>query len=355
MSEQFKFYKTAEETWEAMLAALKEARQSIEIEHYIFGSDKLGDKFIEVLTQKKAEGVRVRMLIDAVGSYGFYNSDVPDKMRQAGIEIKFFNAISPWRIHTFTSWFFRDHNKIIIIDSKVAFTGGLGIRENMAGWRDTNSRLEGVVVAEMLSSFLDMWGRERNIFLRITKRRAQKLRAHFITNTPYYKRRYLYYTVMEALRQAKKSILLTTPYFIPDRRLKRILRLAARRGVEVKIIVPKKSDVLLLSTAAHSSFSELLRSGVKIYKYAPAFLHAKTIVVDEEWVSWGSFNLDSLSFVYNFEGNVVSTERENIVEIKKHFEEDLAGCEEVKYEEWVKRPLIDKVREFFIVPVRGFL
>jgi len=355
MGGQFQFYKFAEETWEAMLLALQEARESIDIEHYIFGDDEVGRKFIELLKKKSRAGVKVRILLDAVGSSYFYNSSAPEEMRKAGIEIKFFNIISPWRVHTFTSWFFRDHNKIIIIDKRVAFNGGLGIRHNMAGWRDTNAKMEGTVVEEMLSFFEDMWGREKNIFLRLARPHRKIMRAHFITNAPFYKKRFLYYVFMDALRNAEKSIWLTTPYLIPDRRLIKILRSAVRKGVDVKIIIPKSSDVPTLITASNSSLGELLRAGVKIYKYAPVFLHAKTTVVDNKWCSWGSFNLDSLSFVYNFEGNVVTTDRSSIAELSKHFQEDLRDCNQVRLEEWTRRPFTEKVREFFIRPVRGFL
>lgn len=356
MEGKFQFYKYAPETWEAMLEALRTAHSSIEIEHYIFASDVLGDKFIKILKEKARSGVKVRLLIDAVGSAGFYNSEVPDEMRKAGIEIKFFNPISPWRIHTFTSWFFRDHSKIIIVDKKIAFTGGLGIRENMREWRDTNARIEGPAVEEMSQFFEEMWARGKNLLIRLARLRYfQKTKVHFVTNAPYYKKRFLYHTLIAELRNARRSICLTTPYFIPDRRLARVLRLAAKRGVDVRIIIPEKSDVPTLTTATDSYLDKMLKSKVRVYKYTPTFLHAKTAIVDEDWATFGSLNLDNLSFVYNFEGNIISTKKACIDPLLAHFQEDLNQSREVKREEWAKRPFMDKLREFLIKPVRGFL
>jgi len=353
----FEFYRTSEETWESMLVAIRGAQSSIDIEHYIFASDKIGDQFIEILKEKSKRGVKIRLLIDTVGSYAFYIGGVPEELRQLGIQVRFFNPISPWRIPHFTSWFFRDHKKIIVVDRKIGFTGGLGIRDNMAGWRDTNARLEGEMVGEMAESFKETWEQlgDKNLLSKIKRFRINAKKRFFITNAPYFKKRFLYYAFIEALRSARKSIWLTTPYFIPDRRLLRVLRQAVRRGVDVKVIVPTILDVPIVATAAHSAFEELLKGGVKIFKYHPKFLHAKTAVVDDEWATFGSFNFDSLSFVYNFEANVVSTALECVKELKEHFLEDLGSSFEITLENWMKRPLLRKVQEFFIAPIRGFL
>lgn len=340
-----------------MQEACRGAKVSINIEHYIFVADEIGGKFIEILKEKKRAGVKIRILADMVGSYYFYNSGAPEELRSLGIEVRFFNPISPWRIHTFTSWFFRDHKKLIVVDRKIGFTGGIGIKGNMAPWRDTNARLEGDVVGDMADSFEETWelSADKNIWQRIKELRRSNKKRFFITNAPYFKKRFLYYTFIRALRRAKKSIWLTTPYFIPDHRLLRVLRRSVRRGVDVKIIVPKIFDVPVVETASSSSFEELLKSGARIFRYQPAFMHAKTAIVDDDWVTFGSFNFDSLSFVYNFEGNVVSADAKCVTELKKHFLEDLNNSAEVFLKDWNRRPFIEKVREFFIAPIRGFL
>lgn len=340
-----------------MLELCQSATKSIYIEQYIFVVDETGNKFLEIFKKKTAEGVKVRMLLDAVGSYGFYNSALPEELRKLGIEIRFFNSTSPWRVHTIFSWFFRNHKKTLVVDERAGFTGGTGVGVHMKLWRDTTAYLEGSVVQEIMNSFEEMWviAEEHNIVVRIKELRLKKMSRDFITNSPYFKKRFLYQVIMAALRASQKTIYLTTPYFIPDRRLIRILRLAVHRGVDVRVIVPEIIDVLLVATASHSSFGELLRDGVRIYKYTPATLHAKTIVVDDEWATFGSFNLDSLSFRYNYEANVVTLDSKCVAELKEHFLADLQYSREITYKEWKNRPFLMKFQEFFVRPFRGFL
>ncbi len=353
----FKFYTNTENTWEAMLEACKEAEVSIDIEQYIFADDEIGSRFCQLFLDKAKSGVKIRMLLDGAGSYSLYNTSRVKELSQAGIQIKFFNTISPWRIHNISSWFFRNHKKVLVIDKKVGFTGGTGIGYHMRAWRDTTARVEGEVVLEMESSFEEMWAiaEQKDILLKFRGFRKNAKKHNFITNSPYFKKRFLYYTLMEALRSAKKSICITTPYFIPDRRLIRILRQAVRRGVDVKVIVPERINILLVATASHSSFSELLRDGVQIFKYQPYLLHAKTIVVDDNWATYGSFNLDSLSFLYNYEANIVTVDPSCIGELTEHFETDLQESKQVIYKEWKHRPFLVKVQEFFVRPIRGFV
>ena len=160
---------------------------------------------------------------------------------------------------------------------------------------------------------------------------------------------------MEAFQGAKKSIYIETPYFIPGHRLVRVLRLAKRRGVDVQIIVPEKLDVPIVATATQSTFEKILRSGVRIFKYQPTFMHAKTAVVDGEWTTFGSFNMDNKSFIYNHEANVITTNSKCVGEITKHFIDDLRECKEITYNEWKRRGIVARIREFFIGPIRGFL
>ncbi len=352
-----KIYASTEETWEAMLEACERAEVSIDIEQYIFTNDEIGARFLEIFKRKAREGVRIRLLIDTAGSYAFYQSSVPSELRKLGIEVRFFNIISPWRIHNFFSWFFRNHKKTLVVDGRVGFTGGTGIGYHMRSWRDTNGRVEGEVVREMTDCFLEMWelANDRDLLSRLRKWRSYREKVDFVTNSPYFKKRFLYHTLLRELLRAKKSIFLTTPYLIPDRRLIRTLRKAVKRGVEIKIIVPEVLDVLIVATASNSSFEELLKAGVRIFRYQPRILHAKTAVVDEEWATYGSFNLDSLSFRYNYEANIVTYDPYSASEIQKHFLADIKESREVLLSEWKRRPLVRKVQEFFVAPFRGFL
>ncbi len=350
-------YTDSPKTWEAMLADCKLAKKSIDIEQYIFDGDIVGSKFINLLREKNKEGVKIRLLIDMIGSMDFYNSRTPDMLRSEGIEVKFFNVVSPWRIFKFTNLFLRDHKKILVVDGVVGFTGGLGIRDNMTEWRDTTVRVEGKVVTEMLDTLNEMWKRaeDHGVVYMVRRFRNQIKRNNYITNDPYFKKRFLYYSFIEAIRSAKKYVYITNPYFIPDRRLARVLRLAKERGVDIKILIPEKSDVPLIESASNSTLEKLLKNGIRFYRYLPEFLHAKSAVIDDNWATVGSFNLDSLSFTFNHEANLVTYNPLFAVDVKNMFLKDLEQAKEIKYEEWKLRPTTDRVREFFISFIRGFL
>ncbi len=362
-----KFYLHGQETWGAMLSACASARESIDIEQYIFADDEVGKQFIDVLRERAWAGVKIRILCDTVGSWSLYTSKLPALMEQDRIQIRFVNIVSPWRINNFFSWFFRDHRKIMIIDKKIGFTGGIGIMNMMHSWRDTNVEVRGSIVHEMIFTFNEMWAQvaNRDIISRIQKARNYARGFRFITSAPYLKKRFLYHSIVDALRSARSYAYITTPYFIPDRRLARVLRLAVKRGVDVKILLPgfpeypdnqftKKSQALV-TYGSHSFYEPMLRTGVKIFEYQPSFLHSKTIVIDDEWSTVGSFNLDSLSFFYNYEANIVSTDQESANAVKGHFLEDLKNSKEIKMEEWIERPLSEKIREFLVLPIRRLL
>ncbi len=354
---RYEFYTEVTDFWDAMYAACKDATQTIDLEQYIFLSDAIGSKFVELLKEKSKSGVKVRMILDAVGSASFYTSPVPEELRRMGIEVRFFNVISPWRLHTFTSWFFRDHRKNLVIDRTIGFTGGTGIGDHMKEWRDTNAKILGPVVGEMLGSFEEFWqaSHGNNWMSRMRILRVNFKKNFFITNSPYTNKRFLYHTFLDSLRGAQKSIYLTNPYFIPDIRLKRVLRLAASRGVDVKVLIPEKLDVLLIATATASNLGTLLRSGVRIFRYQKRMHHGKIATVDGDWGMFGSFNLDNMSFLYNFEANVVSSDKAFVRTLDSHFEADLLQAVEIQYKDWHNRPLISKVREFFVGFVAGFL
>lgn len=278
-------------------------------------------------------------------------------MKKDGIEIRFVNPVSPWRINNFFSWFFRDHRKILVVDKKIGITGSLGIRDDMQNWRETTVKVTGTVVDEMFVAFNEMWIRtaDTDVLSRISKARRYTRGFNFVTNAPYFRKRFLYLTVIEALRGAQKCIYITVPYFVPDPRLIRVLKLAVKRGVDVRIIIPENSPEPFVDHAAQSFFEELLNYGIKIYIYKKVFLHAKTIAVDDQWATVGSFNLDSLSFFYNYEANIVSTESSFVNSIKNHFLADIKESHEVILSEWLKRPFWEKIRELCIVPIRGLL
>jgi cardiolipin synthase len=352
----FKFYTQTGEAWEAMLADLREAKETIDIEQYIFNYDAIGQQFIDILIEKAQTGLKIRLLCDMVGSHSFYHSAIPAVLRHQGVEVRFFNPISPWRIANFTSNFFRDHRKVLVVDSKIVHLGGVGIAEYMKAWRDTHMRLIGPIAPDIKVSFESVWENAGRSFpFGIKQPHHFVKRFNLLTNAPGLRQRAIYQALIAEIRGAQKYIYLTTPYFIPDARLFRVLRLAARRGVDVRIIVPTVADHFLIDHARESFYATALRSGIKIYLYKHIMMHAKTAVIDDMWAMAGSFNLDNLSSLFNHEANISSDDAGFISELKSHFIEDLTNCNEVHYGEWIIRPFYKKILELVTWPFHGIM
>jgi cardiolipin synthase len=333
------------------------ARECIDIEQYIFGTDEIGKRFFELLKRKKREGVHVRIICDAVGSFDLLNSDIEKVLVAEGIEIRFFNPIKPWRIGNISSWFRRDHRKLLLVDKAIAYTGGVGIEDRMANWRDTAVRMVGPVVMETQNDFDQMWTNlPRRTFARLRPMSRDGEEFSFLTNSPRFHRRYIYHDLRKAIRQAKKYIYLASPYFVPSIKIFTSLRKAARRGVDVRILLSKTSDVHIADVATGSYFLLALHAGIKIYLYDHATVfHAKTGAIDDIWGSVGSANIDNLSLLLNFEGNIKSSDPEFVAELKRQFVEDLSGARMVEKSEWIQRPFLLKIMEVITWPIHGIL
>ncbi|MSR71399.1 MAG: hypothetical protein EXS50_01860 [Candidatus Taylorbacteria bacterium] len=350
------FYVTPKEAWDAMLTTCKEAQSSIDLEQFIFCTDEIGNQFIDICRAKAKEGVRVRILCDAAGSFGFYNSTIPQSLRDDGVRIAFFNTLVPGGKHNHTPWLFRDHQKLLVIDNVIAFTGSLALWESTKNWRETHVRIEGDVVPTMTHSFNQMWERAFK-----NKTRDKNLPPsttsgfNYITNAPLPGKRYLYHSLIDAIRSARKYIYFTTPYFVPDQRCARVLKLAARRGVDVRILIPHTSDHPIVDYGSQSHFTKMLENGIRIFRYKNSMIHAKTGTIDSEWSTLGSLNLDHLSFLYNFEGNIVSTNKKFAEDIKQQFVNDLEKSQELTLTEWKKRSLLQKFLEAATWPIRKIL
>lgn len=350
-----------------MLDDCRNALVSIDMEQYIFEHDAIGKRFMHILEQKAREGVRVRLLCDAAGSYNLLNSTHARHLLAAGVEVLFFNPIKPWRINNYSSWFFRDHRKVLVIDSHIGYIGGVGVHQRMHDWRDTHVRIEGPVVHELDYVFDQMWNRTKEgKFFRFNKPffvseqqagRPQTLTKYFyfLTNSPRFHQRFIYHSLIDAIRNARTCVYLTTPYFIPDLRLVRVLRLAARRGIDVRLIVPNMSDHPIVDAATQSYFWIMLKANVRIYLYRDHVLHAKTVVIDNDWASVGSANLDSLSLLLNYEANLVSTNHSFVAELKKHFMDDLERSRELSFATWKQRSWVRKLLEAITWPIHKFL
>jgi cardiolipin synthase len=349
----------------AMFKAIQSARDHINLETFIIDADDVGRKFSDLLLKKQAEGVQVNLIYDSVGSFTNPSSFF-QRLRDGGVQVVEFNPVNPFKAHG--NWLLAhlDHRKILIVDGKIAITGGINIssvyssklsgRDEDEGtplpWRDTDVQIEGPAVAEFQKLFLDTWSKqngpklsERDYYPKMKEDGNALVRV--IGSTPGSDNRITFIVYVAAITFAEHSIHLTNAYFIPDDQILKAFTDAARRGVDVKIILPGTTDSTLALYAARYNYSELLESGAKIYERRNALLHAKTAVIDGVWSTVGSTNLDYWSLLNDDEVNAVVLSREFAAEMEKTFATDLLESHQIKWDEWKERPLFSKMREWF--------
>lgn len=354
-------------TYAAMFKAIQNAKEHINLESYIFEDDETGRKFSDLLLQKQAEGVQVNVIYDSLGSVHVADAFF-QRLRDGGIQVVNFNPLNPLSSREEWGLTHRDHRKILIVDGKVAINGGINISEvysrspftrkkkvkGQIHWRDTDVQIEGPAVAEFQKLFLDTWQKQkgpdlfgRNNYFPVLKEKGTAL-VRVVGSTPGETNRIPFVVYVTAITFAERSIHLTNSYFIPDEQIVKALTDAVGRGVDVKLILPGTTDSTLAFYAQRYHYSELLKSGVKIYEHKTALLHAKTAVIDEVWSTVGSTNLDYLSLLHNDEVNAVVLSREFAVEMEKMFVKDLENSRRITWAEWKKRPLFPKIREWFL-------
>ena len=358
-------------TYAAMFKAMENARDHINLETFIIEDDETGRRFSDLLLKKQAEGVQVNLIYDGRGGF---RTPAPffQRLRDAGIQVLAFNPVNPLKARKSWSVAHPDHRKILIVDGKVIFTGGINISEvyssSLSGrsrrsvgiqdkkapipWRDTDVQIEGPAVAEFQKLFLETWQTqkgpklsERNYFPDLKAEGNALVRA--VGSSPGESNRLTFVLYVTAITFAERSLHLTNAYFVPDEETVEALRDAARRGVDVKLVLPGNTDTSLTLNAGRYHYSELLKSGVKIYERRDVLLHAKTAVIDNAWSTVGSTNMDFWSFSSNDEVNAVILNKEFAAEMEKMFAGDLAKSHEIRLEEWKKRPVLDRIKEWF--------
>ena len=352
------------QTMAAMMQAISAAKDHINLETYIFDQDELGIRFADLLIARQLAGVQVNVIYDSIGTMGTPQAFF-DKMRDAGIHLLAFNPVNPLKLLGPWQPNNRDHRKILIVDGRVAFTGGVNISGNYAnsslfrskarhsvkvGWRDTHIKIEGPAVAALQWIFLDNWASQNSPdlpdsnFFPPLKEVGDKL-IRVLASEPDGDHE-IYKAYVLAIQEAKTSVHITSAYFVPDAQILQALSDAARRGVDVKIILPGVTDSGLVFHAAQSFYSEMLASGIKLYELQIAVLHAKTAVIDKLWATVGSTNIDTRSFLHNYEINVVVFGDEFGNAMENTFLEDLRYSVEVTQDKWAQRPLSDRVKEW---------
>ncbi len=343
----WQFYLHPEHAWEAMLEDCASAEICIKYEQYIFSDDAIGRRFLDLFIDKARAGVKVFLLCDAIGSKKLIFSPLIRKLRRSGGIVRFYNRpaktdiIKPWR------WLPRTHTKALLIDNAIAYAGGVCIATRMHDWRDTEIRFTGPVVNEVIRYFHALEkqrpdGAVTPPYMPDTGDKTFK----YLSSWERPDRRAISREFIKILSNAKRYIYITTPYFVPHRRIIKILQSATGRGVEVILLLPEWSDVLLADILGRMYYFKLLKSGIRIYQYAASVLHSKTTIVDDNWGTIGSTNFDILSFLYNREANLTTTHNKVIADLKGHFMEDLSRSEEVKTP-YFRLPLAMDFRRIF--------
>jgi cardiolipin synthase len=354
------------ETYPAMLEAIAGARYTIHLETYILRADRTGRRFAAALVERARAGVKVRLLFDAIGSIGLPSAFLAE-LRAAGVLIGEFHPVSLWwRRYRLLR---RDHRKILVIDGKIGFTGGLNLADDYAsredggeGWHDMHCRVLGPSVAELERLFRRTWMYAGGEPYPLSEAAATEsvltpegaLVAVF-GNDGVRKRTPIRRVYLHAIRRAQRSIDITNAYFIPDRGIRRALFNAVRRGVDVRVVVPAESDVWPIQWATRHLYARLLKHGIRVFEWTDRMIHSKTAVVDQAWATIGSSNLDYLSLRVNLEVVAVVLDRAFAARLSSEQRRDEALSREIDLATWARRPWWHRPIEWLFFQLRSFL
>jgi len=340
----FKLYFEGDELYEAMLEDIATAQTSIRLESYIFASDEVGWRFARALAERVAAGVDVRLHLDAAGFLLWGSGKLRTWLRSQGIRLRLFHR---WRWRDPLRYNQRNHRKLLVIDNRSVYLGGFNIHRESSRlvfgntcWRDAHVHLSGTVAHLAGILFDDFWkGKRRQ--LPIEALAVNILVPNFNRSC----RQTFKCLYTDSFRRAQQSVYLTTPYFVPDRHTQMELQLAAKRGVDVRLLVPRKNDQRLAQWAARAAYVKLLDAGVRIYEYLPRMLHAKTAVVDGTWATVGTANLDYRSLFVNYEINLATRDPSFCEQLADQFKADLKESEQICRRQWANRPWSEHLAE----------
>jgi cardiolipin synthase len=353
-------------TYPAMFAAIRNARDHINMETFIIEDDDVGRQFADLVLEKQGKGVQVNLIYDSVGSIStppaFFK-----RLTDGGVAVLEFNPLNPLAGNT--PWLInnRDHRKLLIVDGRAAFLGGINISnvyssgsmvrragnapDETVAWRDTDVRIEGPVVGEYQKLFMETWQKQRGQplaprdYLPTLKAEGKDI-VRAVGSTPDDPFSLMYLTLISAIGNAEKQVYLTNAYFVPDAQLLKALADAAGRGVDVKLILPSHTDSETTFHAGRSHYAALLKAGVKIHERRGALLHSKTALIDGVWACVGSSNLDWRSALDNDEVNAVVLGREFSQQMAAMFARDLAVSDAIDAANWERRPLAFRIKEW---------
>lgn len=343
-------YRDGNQFYPAMLEAIRGAQGSVHLECYIFHPGRMADAFIEAVAERARAGVDVRMVVDTVGSF-FLRGGRLRRLREAGCCVQWYRPLN-W--HGLARINNRTHRELLIVDGRAAFLGGAGIADwwrpsdDTPAWRDTMTRVEGPAVASVQGVFAENWlecGGEiltgADLFPDLPA--VGSSRAFIVKSSPADRATVSRVAIQFLIDGAQRAVCVNTPYFLPDRALRRALCDTARRGVAVRVVVPgPKTDQRLVRLASRRKYGELLAAGVRIYEYQPAMMHAKVLLADDRFAALGTTNLDNRSFEHNDEINLLVPDPSIAGALRAEFERDLALSREVTLDTWRRRAVWER-------------
>ena len=336
----------------AMRDAIRAAEASVNLEAYILRPGDAANMLIDAMVERAEAGVEVRLVLDWVGSARM-GGEAARRLRDAGCQINFYQPITWYRLHRLNN---RTHRELLVIDGKVAFTGGAGVADrwlkpkgHTPAWRDTMARIEGPIVAALQGVFAENWLECCGEVLTSSRQWPElgpvgPTEAMLVKSSPSDRATSSRVVFQMLIEGAVSDIDICTPYFLPDRAMRRVLVRAARRGVRVRVLVPGRlSDQRFVRLASRRMYRELLEGGVRLFEYRPSMTHMKALMVDRTWALIGTTNVDNRSFEHNDEVNVAFREQAVTERLRRDFEADLAASDEVTMETWAARSPFEKL------------
>lgn len=348
-----RFFSSCAEKYESLMEDIMKARKHIHIQYYIFMDDEIGWKVRDLLVQKVKEGVEVRLLYDDVGSWKAKSSFFKD-MAKEGVIVQPFLKVAFKLLTSRVNY--RNHRKIVVIDGIVGYVGGMNIADryvkgiNNGVWRDSHMKVEGKAVAALQTSFLIDWYSSRkefissDIYFPYLEEKGDDI-LQMVTSGPVGPYKAIHLGILQAIANAKKSVYIQTPYFIPTDALLLNIQMAALRGVDVRLMLPRHSDTTFVHIASMSFLSEILASKVKVYFFEEGFIHSKLMVIDDSLTISGSANMDVRSFEHNFEIDAFIYSADTCSKAKDIFFRDMEQCTQIAIDEWETRSRVSKFQE----------
>ena len=352
------------EIFPAMLEAIREAERTINFETYIYWSGDIGREFSEALSERASAGVKVNVVIDWVGGMKM-DTDVAARMRAAGVRVEYYRPLAWYNLSRINK---RTHRKLLVVDGRLGFTGGVGIADQWTGqaqdpdhWRDMHFRVQGPVVAQMQAAFIDNWvkttGRVLNgeeYFPPLAP--AGDMDAHLFISSPDGGSESMHLMYLMAIAATRETLDVHASYFVPDQLAVNALRMALKRGVRVRVLVPGEHiDSDLVKVSSRAIWGDLLQGGAQIHVYEPTMMHVKSLIADGFLVSVGSTNFDVRSFQLNDEASLNVYDRDFAARMTAAFERDIQSAKPYTYQQWLDRPWHEKLTEKLVLPVKSQL